>query len=492
MRVEGTDRLIALEHAVAQRGDVDVVIIRPHGQILLISIIYLPYAIFNGRYIDFVDRILRHAAADGVVDPHRAVRALILEQRGIRVAVFDAAVPRQIQVGDAGIHKRIRRDVDHLIEIKHEIIQPRIGKGARADGFHAAAQVQFLTPCAFKRALSDGFDRRRERQNALLAVPERPRADFLQALVPVDQVDLGVKERIVADGFERGGEMRIAKVAGVLERAGVNALQSLREDDAVHGVIAREGFLTDGLHRHAADGRGDLDIGVIFLVAGNRAGGSIERKPVLIACRFRDDSVFAAGLKVLRRAVGVFERLRVSVQLIIRYVDHIAVAQPVKAPAGVQEERACALKSNLLQAFTGANRAIHNANAGRNGQCGQRIAVAEIGADVLQTIVERHAGQAVHPGDGPALERAQRVGHRQRGDLMVRLKGVVPNGIGRIAVHLRGDRHVAAERAGRHENHVAIVVRPLRLVRQCGYARKHKQCKKQSDDSFFQVKSSFT
>ena len=457
--IEGADGLIALEQAVAQGGDRNVVIVRPHGQILLIAVIRLPHAVFDGCDLGLVDRILRHTAAFRVVDPDGAVRALIPEQRGIGVAVLDAAVPGQVKVGNLGVGKCIRRDVNQLMEIKHDVIQRAIGKGTRTDAFHLAAQVQLLAPRALEGALADGSDRGGQHQDAFAAILERPRADFLQALAPVDLADLGVEEGVVADGFQRGGKFDVAQAAGVLERAGFNARQALGEDDAVHGVIAPEGVLADGLHRHAADGRRNLNKGMILLVAGDGASGSVKDEPVLAALR-GEEGVFAAGAEMLRRAVGLRQGGGVGVELIVGHIDHIVAAQPVKAPVGVQEERAGALEGDFLQVFTGVERAVHNADAGGNGQAGQRIAVVEIGADVLQAVVERDAGQAVHPGDGPVLDGPQRIRHRQRSDRIVRVKAVVLDGVDRIAIHLRRDDHIPADLAHPLETQVARVIGP--------------------------------
>ena len=417
--IEGADGLIALEQAVAQGSDLDIIINRPDGQILLIAVIRRPHAVFNGRDLRLIDRFLRHAGGNGVVDPDRAVRALILQHRRIGVAVFKGAVPGQIQVGDIGIRKRVRRNVDRLIEVKHQVIQRSFRKGARADVLQLAAQVQFLAPGALKRFLADGSDGGGQGQDVGMVVHKRPRADFLQALAPVDPVDLRVHERVVPDLPEAGGEANIGQVARVLKRPRPDALQALGEEDDIHRVVARKGAFADGLHRHAADALGDLHVGVVFRVAGDRAGLGVKGKPVPLVLLFARRGVFAAGLQVSRRVERVGQRLRVGLQLVVGHVDHIVVAQPVKAPVDIQEDRACALEGDLLQVFTGAERAVNDPHAGRNGQAGQRVAVREVGADILQTVVERHAGQAVHPRDDPALDGAQRVGHGQGSDFIV-------------------------------------------------------------------------
>ena len=88
MRIEGADRLIAPKHAVAQRGDVDVVVIRPDGQVGRVAGVEGPHAVLDARYGHLVLRVLRHAGGLRVVDPDRTVRALLRQQRGVGVAGF--------------------------------------------------------------------------------------------------------------------------------------------------------------------------------------------------------------------------------------------------------------------------------------------------------------------------------------------------------------------------------------------------------------------
>ena len=422
--IEGTDGLVALEHAVAQGSDIDIVIDCPNGQIGLAAVIFRPDAASNRGDIGPVDGLLRYAAGNGIVDPHSAVGALVAQHGFIGAAVLLRAVPGQIQVGHIGFGKRVRRNVDGLVEIKHQVIQRGFGKGAGADGFQAAAQVQLLTPCILKCAFTDGSDGAGQGQDGFHIILERPRADFLQALAPVDPQGLRVVERFVADGFQRGGEADIDDVAGILERTCLNALQPLGEHHAIDGIIALECLWANGLHRHAADGCGDFHIGVILPVAGDRAGGRVKGEPVLGVLLFGNHGVFAAGLQMLRRAVGVLQRRRVGFQLIVRHIDGVVLRHHGEAPVRADEQGACTLEADFPQICTGADSSVHDTDAGWNGQAGQCVAVGEIGADVLQPVVQVDGGQAVHPGDGSALECAQRVGHGQRSNPALPAGGV--------------------------------------------------------------------
>ena len=372
--VEGTDGLIALEHAVAQGGDINIVIDRPDGQVGLAAVIRRPYAACNRCNIGLIDGALRHAGGFGIVDPHSAVGALVAQHGFIGTAVLLRAVPGQIQVGHIGFGKRVRCNVDGRIEVKHQVIQRGLGKGAGADGFQAAAQVQLLTPCILKCAFTDGSDGAGQGQDGFHVILERPRADFLQALAPVDPQGLRVVERFVADGFQRGGEAHIGDVAGILERARLNALQPLGEHHAIDGIIALECLRANGLHRHAADGRGNLHIGVILPVAGDRAGGRVKGEPVLGVLLFGNHGVFAAGLQMIRRAVGIPQRRRVGGQLIVRHIDGVVLRQHGEAPVPADEQGACTLEADFPQICTGADSSVHDADAGWNGQAGQRAA----------------------------------------------------------------------------------------------------------------------
>ena len=484
--IEGADGLIALEQAVAQCGDFDLIVDCPHSQVGLAAVVDRPHAVFDGGDFRLVHREFRHAGAVGVVDPHGTVGALVLQQLCVGVAVFKGAVPGQIQVGHIRFDERIRRDVDGRVEVEDQVVQRGAREGAGADGLHIAAQVQLLAPGALEGAFADGLHRFGEGEDGRLVVLERPRTDLLQTLAPVNPADLRAEERVVADGLQRGGELHIGETAGVRECARVDALQAFGEHDAIDGIVAPEGVFGDGLHRHAADGLRDFHVGVILAIAGDRAGGCVEHKPILIVFLFGDGSALAAGLEVVRRAIGILQRGRVGVQLVVGHVDHIILRHHEEAPFRADEHRAGALKADLFQICAVGEGAFHDAHAGRNGHAGQRVAAGKAAAEVLHAVVQRHLGQAIHRGDDATLEGAQRIGHRQGSDFVLLVKGIVFNGVDQIAVHLGGDRHIAAQVAVQLQIHVVVVIRPLRLLRQRGHAGQQKQRQKQSNDSLCQ------
>ena len=486
MRIEGTDGLVALEQAVTQGGHIDIIVGRPDRQIGLGAVVGLPHAILNGGDFKRVGRVFRDRAGR-IVDPYRAVRALLREQGGIGVPVLKAAVPGQIHILKIGIDERVRRDVDGAVEVEGHIGQRASGEGAGADVLHAAAQIQLLTPGILKGTIADGAQRARQLQHGGPNVPEGPAADLLQPFAPPDVEEIRVAKRFLPDDPQRGREGGPGQIAGLTEGCSLNALQPLREHDAVDAVVVPEGLRADGLHRHAADGRGNLHEGVVLPVGGDGAGGSIEIKPALGVGNPGIDGILAAGLQAIRRCVDIRQRVGIGAQLIVGHIDHAVVRQPSKAPIGVQKDRANALEGDRLQAFAGVDRAVHDAHAGRNRQAGQRAAVVEGGADVLQAVVQLHAGQAVHPRNGPLLNRPQRVGHRQRGDLMVGIEDAVLKGVDRIPVHLGGDRHVTAHAAFQLQAHVSAVVRPqlfLRQPRQRQGQQQHRQQRRQPFSAF--------
>ena len=210
----------------------------------------------------------------------------------------------------------------------------------------------------------------------------------------------------------------------MLERARLNALQTFGKNDAIDGIIAPERLRADGFHCHAADGRGNFHIGVIFPVAGDGAGSRVEDEPVLVASLFGNDGVFAAGLQMLRRVVGILQRRGIGGQLIVRHIDRVIRRHHGEAPVTADEQGACALEADFLQVCAGTEGSVHNADAGWNGQAGQRVAVEEIVADVFKPVVQRDGGQAVHPADGSVLERAQRIGHGKRSNPVLPAGGV--------------------------------------------------------------------
>ena len=460
MRIEGADGLAALEQAVAEGGDVDVVIIRPDGQIGVTAIVDHPDAVVNGGDVGFVLRIVGHAGGNGVVDPYRAVGALLRQQSRIGVAVFQTAVPGQVEVGYVGFGKRVGGDVDGRIQIKHHVVERRIREGTGADVLHGIAQIQLRAAGGLKRAVADVLHRGGQGQDSGLIVLECPGADGLQAFAPADLVKLGIEERIVADGLQGGGELHVNQIAAVRKRAGFDALQSLGEDDAEDGVVAFKGIFADGLHGDAADGLGDLQIGVVLHVTVDGAGCRVEIEPVLVVLRLGDDRVLAAGLQMLRRSVGFLQRRGIGVQLVIRHVDRVILRHHEEAQTGLDEQRACALEADLLQVFAGDEGLVHDPDAGRNGHAGQRIAIREVAAEVLQPVVQRHAGQFLHRGDGAAVDRAQRIGHRQERDFVLSVKGVEGDGVDGLTVHIGGDRHIAAELSHQLQTVIAVVIFP--------------------------------
>ena len=475
--IEGTNGLAALEQAVAQGSDIDVAIGSPDGQIGLIAMIGRPHAVLDGGHIHAIDRIGRHAAADGIVDPHRAVRALLRQHGCVGIAVLDAAVPGQIQIGHLRIGKGIGGNVDGLIQVKDHVVQEGARKGPGADALHVSAQVQLLAPGALKGIIADDANRGGQAEDRCLRVTEGPRADLLQTLAPVDPAGLGIHEAVVADHPQGCGKTEVIHVAGLLEGRFLHALQTLRQDQRVDGIVAAEGLLADGLHRHAADARGNLHPGMVFLVSGDRAGGRVEGEPVLMIVRGTGRGVFPAGLQTVGGAVGIGQGGSIGVQLIVGDADHAVLRQPAEAPFRLQEEGAFALKADLPQIVAGAEGGIHHADAGRHGDAAQRGAVAEIAvADILQPVVEAHLAQAAHVADGGGLQRAQGIRHGQGGDIIFILKQTAPDGGYGIAVHISGKNHIPGHFAAHPEIHVVRVIGPDRLLRQGGRAKgKHRQ-----------------
>ena len=444
--IEGTNGLIALEKAVAQGSDIDVAIGSPDGQIGLIAVIGRPYAVLDGGHVKRVGRSGRHAAADGIVDPHGAVRALLRQHGCVSIAVPEAAVPGQIQIGHLRIGKGIGGNVDGLIQVEGHVIQEGARKGPGADALHVSAQVQLLAPGALKGIIADDANRGGQAEDRCLRVTEGPRADLLQTLAPVDPAGLGIHEAVVADHPQGCGKAEVIHVAGLLEGSFLNALQALGQDQCVDGIIAAEGILADGLHRHAADAGGNLQPGMEFDVAVNRPGGRVEVEPVFIVLRRAGHGVLPAGLQPTGSVINIRQRGGVGIKLIVGDIDHAVLRQQVEAPVLRQKEGAFAFEADLPQIVAGAEGGVHRADAGGHGNAGQRRAVAEVAvADVLQPVIEAHLRQTAHVADGRILQRAQGVRHGQRGHVVPAVKGSAADGGYLAAVHLSRDDHVTGK-----------------------------------------------
>ena len=157
--------------------------------------------------------------------------------------------------------------------------------------------------------------------------------------------------------------------------------------------MARERLGADGLHRHAADGLGDGQVGGVAVVGGNRAGGSVEVELRFhIAVVFHDHGVFAAGLYA-HRAAGVLKGRRVRLQLIVRDIGHRVLGKDAEAVH--VDRRAHALEGDLAQRVAKSERAVADvAHARGNGDLAQRIAAEEIHAvDDRKTLGQRNADQ---------------------------------------------------------------------------------------------------
>ena len=472
MGIEGTDGLAALEQAVSQGGDIDIIIDGPDGQVGLIAVIGCPFAVLNGGHVDFVDGIGGYAAADGIVDPHRAVRALLRQHGRVSVAVLEAAVPGQIQIGHLRIGKGVGGDINGLVQVENHVVQESGRKGPGADALHITAQVQFLAPGALKGHIADDANRGGQAEDRRMRVAEGLRADLLQALAPVDPAGLGIHEAIVADDPQGRGEAEVIDIAGLPESGFLNALQALGQDQRIDGIVTAEGLLADGLHRHAADAGGNLQPGMELGVAVNRPGGRVEVEPGILVLLRTGHGVLPAGLQPAGSVLSIRQRGGVGVQLIVGDVNHAVLRQQVEAPILRQEEGAFALEADLPQIIAAAEGGIHRADAGGNGNAGQRRAVAEIAiADVLQPVIKANLRQPAHVADGGILQRAQGVRHGQGGHVVHAVKGSVADGGYLAAIHLGRDDHIASQIAADSEAQVVRVIGPDGFLRQRGCAK---------------------
>ena len=489
MRVEGADRPVALEHAVAQRGDVDVVVARPDGQVGRVAGVDRPHAVLNARHGRLVDRVLRHAGILRVADPDRAVRALLRQQRGIGVADFKRAVPRQVEVLDTRVRKGIRRDVDGRVEVEHQIVQAGARKGAGADALHVFAEVQLRAPRVFKRALADDAQGLRQLQRVVVAiVHERAVADLLKALVPHDQAAGNVVERLRADGAQRGGEHDVLDVARLTERLRADRFKPFRQNQAVDRIIVAHRFLADGAHRHAADALRDDEPCVHADIAGDFARLRVDLEVTLLDGVLHDDGVLPARAQAACRAVRVRERRRVGIHLVVRHDDHAVVRQPVKQPVRLFKHRALAQEAHLAQALAGAERAADIAHGRGHRDAFKRPAAVEVArANDLQAFGQRHVRQSVHKADDALLQRAQRVREREAGDVVLVLQLAAADGVHQAAVHLVGHDDIAAERAVELRIQVVGIVAPYALLRRCGQCERQQTQNRQQHDGLFHV-----
>lgn len=248
---------------------------------------------------------------------------------------------------------------------------------------------------------------------------------------------VGVVERIIPDALQRGGEhdarQRFAVVKCVVAD-GFQPLGQLRQRDI--GVL-RKCLGADGLHRRAADGLGDGEVGGEAVVAGDGAGRGIKFEILLReAVVFHDHGVFAAGLDGHLNP-GAFKRLRVRLQLVIRNIGHRVLRD--EAETSLVDQRADALEGDLPQRVTETERVLADiAHARGNGDFLKRCAAEKIhSVDDDQALRQSNARHVFAPRDGVAPQLKHRFRQRQRGDRL-RAEHADTDHVHRVAVDLGG------------------------------------------------------
>ena len=174
--------------------------------------------------------------------------------------------------------------------------------------------------------------------------------------------------------------------------------------------------VADRLHRRAADGFGNGEIGRIGVVLCDRAGGRVEVEIGLVkAVVVHDHGVLAARLNG-GGAARIGQRRLIRVQLIVRHIDDRVLGQIGKAAAF--NDGAHALKDDLPERIVIAEgRLADEAHARGNCDLAELRAGVQVPlADGDQAVRQRHGGQVFIPADRAVPELKQRVGQRQRCD----------------------------------------------------------------------------
>ena len=473
----------------------------------------------DGEVLDGL-AVLEHAVAqpdhrllrDGKVGMNARLRAGVLGQHAVFIgigALFgriggwilsapDAAGnPQRIHIGLPLLHLltgavRVQVDVVQIIAAREDVLAQR-GRGRAfqndvldvvvalervgADGLQRRGQIEIgaHVGAGFKCVLADGLEPLGQLQRALDAGEiERVIADALHARQLQHAALIGVVEGVAADGLQRGGEFHAAQRFAVIERAVADAFQSLGQLQKRQIGVARKRLGADGLHRRAADGLGNGEIGGVAVVGGDGAGGRVEVELRLhIAVVLHDHGVFAAGLDA-HRAAGVLKGRRVRLQLIVRDIGHRVLGKDAEAIH--VDRRAHALECDLAQRVAESERAVADvAHARGNSDLGQRAAAEEIHAvDDHKALGQRNAGQLFARGDGVAAKLQHRLWQRQGRD-RIALEHRDADHVHREAVDFRGHDHVAALAVIAAEYGVVRVIIPVGGFGQCGYAENQHQ-----------------
>ena len=287
------------------------------------AVFVLIRSLFGGRG----RRVLR--APDAACQPQRVhIRLPLLHLLpGAAVAQVDI---RQIIAALKDVFAQRRRglavqnDVLNVVIALERIGTNRLERRGQVEVAHVSA--------VFKRAVADGLQSLGQLQRVGHADGIKGvSADMLHARQFQHVAAVGVIERIIPDALQRGGEhdarQRFAVVKCVVAD-GFQPFGQLRQRDI--GVL-RKCLGADGLHRRAADGLGNGEVGGEAVVAGDGAGRGIKFEILLReAVVFHDHGVFAAGLDGHLNP-GAFKRLRVRLQLVIRNIGHRVLRDEAEA-----------------------------------------------------------------------------------------------------------------------------------------------------------------
>ena len=432
------------------------------------------------------------------------IRALLRRLGGRVLRAPDAAgKPQRVHVRLPLLHLltgtvRVQVDVEQIIAARENVLAQRgrgqafqndvldvviALEGVRADRLERRGQIEIgaHVGAGFKRVLADGPEPLGQLQRALeTGEIERVIADALHARQLQHAALIGVVERVIANGLQRGGEADAAQRFAVIERAVADAFQSLGQLQKRQIGVARKRLGADGLHRRAADGLGDGQVGGVAVVGCDRACGGVEVELLFhIAVVFHDHGVFAAGLDA-HRAAGVLKGRRVRLQLIVRDIGHRVLGKDAEAVH--VDRRAHALEGDLAQRVAESERGVADvAHARGNGNLAQRIAAEEIHAvDDRKALGQRNAGQIFARGDGVAAKLQHRLGQRQRRD-HIALEHTDADHVHREAVDFRRHDHVAARAVIAAEYGVVRVIVPVGgFGRRRDACRQHQQGKDQA------------
>ena len=437
----------------------------------------------------------------GVFDQHAVfipIRALFRRLRGRVLRAPDAAgKPQRVHVrlpllhlltGAVGVQvdvKQIIAALEYILAqrrrgqaVENDVLDVEIAlERAGADRLQRGGQIEIgaHVGAGFKRMLADGDQPLGQLQGALQPGEiEGVIADALHARQLQHAALIGVVEGVAAYGLQRGGEFHAAQRLAVVERALADVLQPLGHLQEGQIGMTRERLRADGLHRHAADGLWDGQVGGVAVVGGNRAGGGVEVELRFhIAVVLHEHGIFAAGLNA-HRAAGVLKGRRVRLQLIVRDIGHRVLGKDAEAVH--VDRRAHALEGDLAQRVAESERAVADvAHARGNSDLAQRIAAEEIHAiDDHKALGQRNAGQPFARGDGAAPELKHRLGQRQGRD-RIALEHVNADHVHREAVDFRRHDHIAARAVIAAEYGVVRVIIPVGGFGQCGYAENQHQ-----------------